>query len=50
MKKEFGGLGIPNLQDLNICLVDSWIKGYNTKKNLISCAARIRIPLSFGRG
>jgi hypothetical protein len=23
MKKEYGGLGIPNLQDLNICLVDS---------------------------
>jgi hypothetical protein len=21
MKKDFGGLGIPNLQDLNICLI-----------------------------
>jgi hypothetical protein len=28
MKKEYGGLGIPNLQDLNICLVGSWIKRY----------------------
>jgi hypothetical protein len=27
-KKEFGGLGIPNLQDLNICLLGSWIKRY----------------------
>jgi hypothetical protein len=28
MKKDFGGLGIPNLQDLNICLIGSWIKRY----------------------
>jgi hypothetical protein len=29
MKKDYGGLGIPNLQDLNICLVGSaWIKRY----------------------
>jgi hypothetical protein len=28
MKKEYGGLGIPNLQDLNICLVGSWIRRY----------------------
>jgi hypothetical protein len=28
MKKEYGGLGIPNLQDLNICLVGSWVKRY----------------------
>lgn len=26
MRKEFGGLGIPNLRDLNICLLASWIK------------------------
>lgn len=24
-----GGLGIPNLRDLNICLLASWIKRYN---------------------
>jgi hypothetical protein len=28
MKKDFGGLGIPNLQHLNICLIGSWIKTY----------------------
>jgi hypothetical protein len=30
MKKEFGGLGIPNLQDINTCLLGSWIKRYNS--------------------
>jgi glycopeptide antibiotics resistance protein len=25
MKKEFGGLGIPNLKDVNLCLLGSWI-------------------------
>jgi hypothetical protein len=29
MLKEFGGLGVPNLRDLNICLLASWIKRYN---------------------
>jgi hypothetical protein len=28
MHKDFGGLGVPNLRDLNICLVGSWIKRY----------------------
>jgi hypothetical protein len=28
MCKEYGGLGIPNLRDLNICLLASWIKRY----------------------
>jgi hypothetical protein len=28
MLKEFGGLGIPNLRDLNTCLLTSWIKRY----------------------
>ncbi|GJN00206.1 hypothetical protein PR202_ga17620 [Eleusine coracana subsp. coracana] len=26
MKKEFGGLGVPNLRDLNLCLLGSWVK------------------------
>lgn len=26
MEKKFGGLGIPNLQDVNLCLLGSWIK------------------------
>lgn len=29
MKKEYGDLGIPNLQALNICLMGSWIKRYS---------------------
>jgi len=28
MCKEFGGMGIPDLRDLNICLVASWLKRY----------------------
>ena len=28
MCKDFGGLGIPNLRDLNICLLSSWLKRY----------------------
>lgn len=33
MLKEFGGLGIPNLRDLNVFLLASWIKRYNINKN-----------------
>jgi hypothetical protein len=29
MKKEFGGLGVPNLRELNLCLLGSWIKRYS---------------------
>jgi hypothetical protein len=29
MLKEYGGLGVPNLRDLNVCLLVSWIKRYN---------------------
>jgi hypothetical protein len=29
MLKDYGGLGIPNLRDLNISLLASWIKRYN---------------------
>jgi hypothetical protein len=28
-KKEYGGLGIPDLSDMNMCLLASWIKRYN---------------------
>ena len=28
-KKEYGGLGIPNLADLNLCLPASWVKRYH---------------------
>jgi hypothetical protein len=33
MMKDYGGLGIPHLRDLNICLLASWIKRYNIDKN-----------------
>jgi rhamnogalacturonyl hydrolase YesR len=28
MCKSYGGVGIPNLRDLNICLLGSWLKRY----------------------
>jgi hypothetical protein len=28
-KKEFGGLGIPDLANVNLCLLSSWIKRYS---------------------
>jgi hypothetical protein len=28
MFKDFGGLGIPNLRDLNLCFLGSWVKRY----------------------
>jgi hypothetical protein len=28
LNKDFGGLGIPNLRDLNMCLLGSWVKRY----------------------
>jgi hypothetical protein len=28
MKKEFGGLDIPQLKDLNLCLIESWVKKF----------------------
>lgn len=33
MMKEYGGLGIPNLRDLNICLLASWLKRYNLDRD-----------------
>jgi len=31
--KEYGGLGIPNLRDLNVCLLASWTRRYNIDGN-----------------
>jgi hypothetical protein len=28
LKKDHGGLGIPDLRDLNLCLLASWIQRY----------------------
>lgn len=33
MCKEFGGLDIPNLRDLNICLLASWLKRYDQDRD-----------------
>ena len=33
MHKEFGGLGVPNLRDLNLCLLASWLKRYNLDRD-----------------
>jgi hypothetical protein len=29
---EFGGLGVPNLRELNICLLGSWVRRYVVDK------------------
>ena len=33
MSKEFGGMGLPNLRDLNVCLLASWIRRYSQDKD-----------------
>jgi hypothetical protein len=33
MCKEYGGLGIPNLRDLNISLLASWLRRYKSDKD-----------------
>jgi hypothetical protein len=35
MKKEYGGLGVSNLRELNICLLGSWIRRYVVGKDNI---------------
>jgi hypothetical protein len=27
-EKQYGGLGIPDIKDLNLCLLGSWVKRY----------------------
>lgn len=34
-KKEFGGLGIPDLGNLNMCLLASWIARYHLRENVL---------------
>ena len=38
MKKEFWGMDIPNLQQLNMCLLDSWVQRYS--KGKASCGGK----------
>jgi hypothetical protein len=33
LKKEYGGLGLPNLRGLNISLLASWLKRYKTDRD-----------------
>jgi hypothetical protein len=35
MKKEYGGLGIPDLRELNLCQLGSWIRRYVVDKDKI---------------
>jgi hypothetical protein len=49
MKKEFEGLEVPNLRDINICLLGSWLKRYcmdsdKTWKQLIDFKYKITNP------
>jgi hypothetical protein len=47
--KEFGGLGIPNLRDLNVCLLASWIKRYDKDRDKIFFNLILEgLPLSLG--
>jgi hypothetical protein len=34
-KKEFGGMGVPNLRDLNLCLLAAWIHRYQLNDNVL---------------
>jgi hypothetical protein len=52
MKKEYGGLGVPDLRDLNTCLLGSWIERYardNDKlwKQLVGFKFRTQNPNIF---
>jgi hypothetical protein len=29
MPKEYGGLGVPNIRELNMCLLGSWLRRYS---------------------
>jgi hypothetical protein len=37
-KKEFGGLGIPSIAEMNMCLMASWIKRYHLDND--SCGSK----------
>jgi hypothetical protein len=34
-KKEYGGMGVPDLQQLNLCLLASWISRYHLNKEAV---------------
>jgi hypothetical protein len=33
LKKKYGGLGIPSLAEMNMCLLASWVKRYHLNHN-----------------
>jgi hypothetical protein len=35
MEKDFRGLGVPSLRDLNICLLVSWVRKYAQDKGKV---------------
>jgi hypothetical protein len=35
MRQEFGGFGVPNLRELNLCLLGSWIRRYSLDQDKI---------------
>jgi hypothetical protein len=35
MEKDYGGLGVPNLRELNICLLGAWIRRHGVDKDKI---------------
>jgi hypothetical protein len=35
MEKEYGGLGVPSIRELNLCLLGSWVKRYSIDKEKI---------------
>jgi hypothetical protein len=58
-KKEHGGLGFPNLRDLNLCLLASWFQRFydpSSKlwKDIVRSSTRLTLPICsavmIGRG
>ena len=52
LKKEYGGLGLPNLRDLNISLLASWLKRHKFDrdklwKEVIDCKYETQRPNIF---
>jgi hypothetical protein len=50
--KEFGGLGIPNLKDINMCLLSYWVQRFYSSddrlwKEILSCKYQLYKPNIF---
>jgi hypothetical protein len=42
--KEYGGLGVPNLKDLNLCLLGSWVKRFIKDEKKLCVTPHISKP------